>query len=88
MTLEQLNISPDVLQRVLALAGQVLRKHQMFFVGEAPFVHAVDDCFLYELEVDVAPAAATRMTDEVIAMMVERDLDVPGLAFSFIGTKH
>jgi len=88
MTLDQLKIRPDVVREMLDLAGEVLRKHRLFFIGQVPVVHALGDCFLYELKIDVEPAAATDMTDEVIAMMVERDLDVPGLSFSFVGTKH
>jgi len=88
MTLERLSIRPEVVRQVLDLAGEVLRRHRMFFAGQLPIVHTADDCFLYELQIDVEPEAATRMTDEVIAMMVEQDLDAPGLAFSFVGTRH
>lgn len=88
MTLTALHISEQQFGQVIDLMGEVLRDHQLFFDGEISTVHAVDGVLLYQLEVSVDPAAAARMTDEVVVKMVERDLDLPGLAVSFIGTKH
>lgn len=84
MALHNTQISEASVRAVLDLAGEVLRAHRILFAGDAPLIRAVDDGLLYQLRVKVAPAEASRLTDEVIMKMIEQDLDAPGLAFSFI----
>jgi hypothetical protein len=88
MTLQTLHISQEHLRKVLDLAGEVLRERRMFFVGQAPVIHTHEDGLLYQLLVDVEAVDAAALTNEVIVRMVDADLDVPGLAFSFVGTRH
>lgn len=84
MALQNLRLNEEQVQAVLDLAGEVLRSHRMFFSGDRPFVHAISDGLLYQLEVRADVATTMEMTDEVHLKMVERHLDLPGLAFSFI----
>lgn len=84
MTLERLNVTEAQVRAMLDIAGEVLRNHKLFFAGEDPVVRAIDDGLLYQLRVSTAPELAAEMTDEVINRLVEKDLDAPGLAFSFI----
>lgn len=88
MTLKALNITQEHLRKVIDLAGAVLREHSLFFQEELPVVRALDDCFLYQLKIDVEPSEAALMTREVVARMVADDLDLPGLSFAFLGTRH
>lgn len=88
MSLGALRISEAHLRQVLDLAGEVLRERRLFFIGETPVIHAHDEGVLYELLIDVEPAKAAELTNEVVHRMVASDLDVPGLAFAFVGTRH
>lgn len=87
MTIEHLHITQDQIRSVLDLAGEVARENRLFFLGEVPHVRALGDCMLYQLEVDVEPRVAAKMTDRVIDMMIEKDLSFPGFAFAFIGNR-
>jgi hypothetical protein len=84
MALNEMKVSEAHVRAVLDLAGEVLRKHNVFFIGEAPLIRTVPDGVLYQLRVKAAPQELTVMTDEVITSMVAKDLDAPGLAFRFI----
>ncbi len=84
MTLSQFGIQEAQLQSVLELAGEVLRSHRMFFADELPLIRTNEDGLLYQLRVRVDPSVAAQYTDEVIDLMIERDLDVDGLSFSFL----
>lgn len=76
---------------VLDLAGEVLRRHSLFFTGTTSVVHCLNNedgaGMLYELVVPVGSEQAVQMTDEVLDMMIERDLVRTGLAFSFLPAK-
>lgn len=87
MTMEVLRVTQDQIRSVLDLAGEVARENKLFFIGELPHVRALDDCMLYQLEVDVEPRVAAKLTDRVIDMMIEKELDFPGFAFAFIGSR-
>lgn len=84
MTLNRIGVSEQQVRDVLDIAGEVLRSRKFFFAGDRPLVRAIHDGFLYQLRVRTDAATADAMTDEVIVRMVEKDMDFPGLAFSFI----
>jgi len=86
--LNKLGISEEQVQSVLDVAGEVLRRHELFWLERQPSVHFEDDAdgagMLYQLSVGVSAAEAMSMTDEVLGLLFERELYVPGVAFSFI----
>lgn len=84
MTLQQVGVTQAQVQAMLDVAGEVLREHRMFFLGDQPIVRECDDVVLYQLRVPAQPVEALAMTDEVIERLVDRDLDAAGLAFSFL----
>lgn len=91
MVLERVGVPPAGVRSVLDVAGEVLRQHRMFFSGTEPIVHTLDSedgaGLLYELRVPVDAATADAMTDEVIHALIERELLLPGVSFSFVGTR-
>ncbi|RZI62363.1 MAG: hypothetical protein EOP37_03405 [Rubrivivax sp.] len=84
MTLKQIGVSEDQVKAMLDVAGEVMRSHRMLFLEDAPIVRETGDVVLYQLLVKADRREAIKMTDEVLMKMIQRDLDVPGLAFSFI----
>lgn len=85
MSLAHNGVSQAQVQAMLDVAGEVLRRHRRFFAGSRPVVRAVNDGVLYQLALsDASLSEIDAMTDEVIHALVDRSLDTPGLAFSFI----
>ncbi len=78
------SITQAHLQAVLDLAGGVLRKHRLLFLEDLPIIRDGGDVVLYQLLIRVQPHRAIDLTDEVIDAMIERDLALPGLTFSFL----
>ena len=85
--LDKLGISEQDVQAVLDIAGEILREKKLFWQN---LVHiSIIDSeegvgLLYQLEVCVDIPTASSMTDDVLMRMVDRDLDKPGIAFSFL----
>ncbi|MGN6528474.1 MAG: hypothetical protein ACTHL8_18955 [Burkholderiaceae bacterium] len=85
MALDRMNVSEARLHDILEVAGEVLRQHRLFFADSTqPLVRTNDDGMLYQLRVRVSPEDAAQYTHEVVEKMVERELDVDGLYFSFV----
>ncbi len=84
MSLQSMGVTQDHLQAVLDLAGEVLRKHRLLFLEDQPIIRDCGDAVLYQLLIRVEPRKAIELTDEVIDGMIDRELDAPGLTFSFI----
>jgi hypothetical protein len=84
MVLNNMGVKESHLQAILEIAGEVLRSHRMFYDDQRPLIRTTDDSLLYQMSIRTEASVAAEMTDEVIVKMVERDLDAPGLAFSFI----
>lgn len=84
VALKRIGVSEQQVRDVLDIAGEVLRSRKCFFAGDRPLIRTIHDGFLYQLRVRADAATADTMTDEVIVRMVEKNMDVPGLAFSFI----
>lgn len=84
----KLELEESQVQAVLDVAGEVLRKHRMFWQQSAPEIRVVDNAdgasMLYQLYIGASAQEACRLTDEVIDLMVLRDIDAPGVAFSFL----
>lgn len=70
--------------QALDIAGEVLRRHRIFFSGDTPTVHALPDQVLFQLTVNVSTQELAAMNDEFIDALVERDLDRSAFAFAFI----
>jgi hypothetical protein len=86
--LNKLGINEGQVQSVLDVAGEVLRRHNLFWMERGPVVRFSDAAespgLLYQMYVGVPPAEALQLTDEVLELLFERDLYLPGLAFTFI----
>lgn len=89
MVLRRLEVGEDRLQAVLDVAGEVLRERNMFYNGTSPLVRTMDGedgpGLLYQMKVAVSADVAAGMTFEVVDRLVDRHLDVEGVAFSFVG---
>lgn len=81
------SVSEADLQAILDVAGEVLREHSLFWLGSDPHLGASDDALLYQFCIAVDPQTASALTDEVLDRVISRDLDRPGLLFSFLGTQ-
>lgn len=86
--LDRLGLHESDVAAILDVAGEVMRKHRLFWHGNSPRIDVLDDAagasLVYWYRVDASPAQAVAMTDEVIEQMIDRDLDRPGLAVSFL----
>ena len=84
----RLGVSEQDVQAMLDVAGEVLRERRVFWLGPNPQVAVLDNedgaGLLYQMEVAVDAQQASALSDEVVMRMVQRDLDKPGLAFSFL----
>ena len=83
-TMRELNITEAQAAAVMDAAGEVLREHRMFFAGTHPVIHAADGGMLLQLAVQASIEEISSMTEEVIDKLIDRELIVPGLSFSFI----
>lgn len=86
-TLNDAGLSEEQLRSVLDTAGEVLREQRRFWLYDKPLLRLVRDpspVLLYQLWVDASAQETVELNRQVIYRLVERDLDVPGLLFSFI----
>lgn len=85
----RLGASEGALLEVLDVAGEVMRRHRLTWVPQAPLIHTVDGAedvgLLFELALKVTPKLANEMTDQVLDLLIDRDLMVAGISFSFVG---
>lgn len=81
-------VTESDLLSVVDVAGEVLRRHRLFWLDENPVIRSYSDDegagLLYQLKVGVSSSEAASLTDEVIELLIDRDIDVPGISFSFI----
>ncbi len=84
MSLQKVGLSQEHVQKVLDLAGDVMRRHRIFPSSTAPLIHAYDDGLLYQLPVPVNAEASAQMTDEVVSELIERELDLLEFSFRFV----
>jgi len=88
MVMKVLGVSENKMRAVLDAAGEVLRRHQLYFSDNAPVVYSIADedgaGVLYQLRIRADARTADQLTDEVIDLMIERELAGRGLNFSFI----
>lgn len=88
--LARLGVSEQEVQAMLDVAGEVLREQKLFWLGTDPSIAVLDSDegagLLYQLPIAVDAQQASELSDQVIMRMIERDLDMPGLAFSFLST--
>ncbi len=86
--LDRMGLNETDVQAMLDVAGEVLRAEREMWLRFAPVVRVTntsdDTGLLYQYYVDGSAARASALTDRVIDLMIDRDLDRPGLAFSFL----
>lgn len=89
--LAELQLSERDVRAMLDVAGEVLRKHELLTRLEDPLVRSVhghgDPSLLFQLRLKAGVEEAMALTHEVLDLLIDRDLDRPGLAFSFIPLK-
>lgn len=90
--LKRLQITEQQVQAMLDVAGEVLRERKLFWLEQLPVIHTWNNAdgagLLYELKVGLSPDEAFALTEAVVDRLIERELDAPGLSFSFIGINH
>lgn len=88
--LQVLHVSDDDVRAMIEIAGEVLREHELFWLDRLPMVRVMNDAdgtgLLYEFRVAVDATTACELTDEVLDRLIERELDRPGVTFSFCGS--
>ena len=86
----RLGVTEADVQAVLNVAGEVLREHRLFWLDKEPRIDMIDDedgaALMYQFRIGVDAKRANNLTDEVLMIMIERDLDKPGLCFSFLSS--
>jgi hypothetical protein len=83
------NVTDEICAQILDIAGEVMRANKLFWMNLNPDIYVnVDEGFLkLDLRVDVTPAQASKMTLEMIKMLIERELyDIP-FTVDFLGVK-
>lgn len=83
-SLQKVGATQDQVRAILDLAGEVLRRNGLFFLGEGPVLHYADEGILYELTLRAEMETVLRLTLEVMQAAVDHDRDAGGLGFSFL----
>lgn len=80
-------IGDDVCAQVIDVAGEVLRKHRLFWTGpqQALLVDGQADAVLMRFNVGVSYAQAAELNLEAIDLLIERDLDNCPFKIDFVG---
>jgi hypothetical protein len=88
--LERLGLPEQDLIAILEVAGEVMRERRVFWSNLLPSVIVVnteDDVgLLYQFVLPVEPEEAAQLSDTVIERIVTRNLDKPGISFSFVAS--
>lgn len=86
--LERLGVSEVEVQAMLDVAGEVIREQHLFWLGAGPAIRVQNDAdgavMLFELVLGVSPERADELTDVVLTRIIDRELDRPGIAISFL----
>ena len=80
-------VDDDVCAKVVDVAGEVLRKHRLFWTGpqQTLFVDGQTDAVLMRFNVDVSFEQAASLNLEAIDLLIERDLDTCPFKIDFVG---
>lgn len=86
--LDKVNASEEELIAILEVAGEVMRGERLP-MQSTPVIHVTDTLddvgVLYQFVIPVDAKRASELTDRVIELLISRELDRPGIAFSFLG---
>lgn len=89
--LSRLGVSEAQLRTMLDAAGEVMRRHRLMWADEFPVIRTFSDdedaALLYQLRLPVSSEEAFEMTSEAIDLMIDRDILLPGVAFSFLSNE-
>ncbi len=82
-------VDDDVCAKVIDVAGEVLRKHRLFWTGPQQPVLVDDqaDAVLMRFNVGVSYEQAAALNLEAIDLLIERDLDTCPFKIDFVGVR-
>jgi len=84
----QIGVSDQDVTAMLDVAGEVLRERRLFWLRDRPLVRVVDagsaSSILYQYVIGASPATVVDLTEEVALRLMAREIDKPGLMFSFL----
>lgn len=88
--MDQLNIDDISIVRMKEVAGEIMREKNRIWAGEKSYVTAsiAEDSapqLLIEYFVGVTPREAAAMSWDLAERLIDRELDVPGVALNFLG---
>lgn len=85
--LSKIGVTDDVCAKVIDVAGEVLRRHRLFWTGprQALVVDGKADSVLMRFNVDVSYEQAAALNLEAIDLLIERDLDACPFKIDFVG---
>lgn len=86
---ERAHISDDECAKVIDVAGEVMRKHRLFWTGERHdfIVDSEQPSVLMRFSVDVSYADACSMNLEAIDLLIDRNLDASSFKIDFVGAR-
>lgn len=90
--LGRVGVSEDQVRRVTDVAGEVLREHNLLWHGAGPLIRMFSDDegagMLFQLYVVTTDEKAAQLTDEVLGLLIDRDIAAPGFSFSFVAASQ
>ncbi len=86
--LAQSNVTDEICAQIIDVAGEVMRKHKLFWLGDmANFVlDRESSSVLMRFNIDVTYQGASSMTSEAVGLLIERNLDTVPFMIDFVGT--
>ncbi len=87
--LDKSEVSDAICAQVIDVAGEIMRKHQLFWLGDmAEFVLDREGAsVLMRFNVDVTYRNASSMSMEAVDLLIERKLDSVPFLIDFVGTR-
>lgn len=87
--MSSLGMSDDSCASVIDVAGEILRKHRLLWLGSKPnfIVDSTSQSVLMRFDVDASYSAASAMSNEAIDLLIARNLDSCPFMIDFVGTK-
>jgi hypothetical protein len=82
-------VSDDQCAAIIDVAGEVLRKYRLFWLGpQKEFIlDRQSSSALMQFRVDANYEDASKMSEEAIKLLIERDLDALPLMINFVGNR-
>lgn len=79
----------DTCSAIMDVAGEVLRKHRLFWLGEQAsyIINDLENLVLMRINVDVTYKDASDMTTEAAHILIEKNLDTAPFMIDFVGVR-